>query len=106
MAQIVAKLGGNLAQVIGILHPCTGKLDSLIELLVAAVPVKETRERVVDLITGRFGMAIKQVGDDERRSRIVVAGLHHAHIHHGLLHQTELVPAAQRLGGAHLRPIR
>ena len=32
--------------------------------------------------------------------------MHDPHIHHGLLHQTELVPAAQRLGGAHLGPIQ
>ena len=51
-------------------------------------------------------MAIKQVGDDERRSRIVVAGLHHAHIYHRLLYQTELVPAAEGLGGAHVGSIQ
>ena len=65
--------------------------------------MKQAREGVVDLITGGLGVTIKQVGDNQRGGRIVVTGLHHTHIHHRLLHQTELVPATERLGGAYLR---
>ena len=99
MHKVVAKFRNRRRRSGRVLQPPLRKLDRFEYLLVATVAVVQPGQRILDVLPRRRRMAFKQIGNDQRQRRIVIARLDDAGIDHRLLHEAQLIPRAQRLGG-------